>query len=232
MQNCLRSQFTCSYALCFARDILRRTAVSRFSAPASSVLDFLPVSMFNWPSNALSHNKADMEECVRKLEEATMLWFSRHSEANISCPMEGEDFAVWLLICTSSDSSAQSHYSSNCHLKSDGCWRLGLLIKDMVILGAALQLRCFLSLKSFNTSIMLRILCCLTLYILNGTPVPSLSSEVLQSYPCSSITIIYSPAIFDKVDRVVGYSILNYNRLNQIFKYISKFSFIIIYEVK
>lgn len=82
-----------------------------------------------------------MEECTRKLEEATLSWFSRISEANNFCPIEGEDVAVWLLIFTSSDSHAQSAcYSSN-YLNSDGCWRLGLLIKGKVILGGTLYSR-------------------------------------------------------------------------------------------
>ncbi|KNA14668.1 hypothetical protein SOVF_105350 isoform B [Spinacia oleracea] len=121
-------------------DIINRTLVSRFSAPASSVFDFLPVSLFKWSSKGLSHDKVIMEECVRKLEEATMSWFSRHSGISIPCPMDGEDIAVWLLIFTSSESHAESAFHSrNYHLNSDGCWRLGLLIKDLVILGAALD---------------------------------------------------------------------------------------------
>lgn len=79
---------------------------------------------------------------MRKLEEATMSWFSRHSGISIPCPMDGEDIAVWLLIFTSSESHAESAFHSrNYHLNSDGCWRLGLLIKDLVILGAALDSR-------------------------------------------------------------------------------------------
>ncbi|KMT08901.1 hypothetical protein BVRB_6g136210 [Beta vulgaris subsp. vulgaris] len=117
-------------------NIIKRTVISRFSAPASSVFDFLPVSLFSWLSKGLSHDF--MEECTRKLEEATLSWFSRISEANNFCPIEGEDVAVWLLIFTSSDSHAQSAcYSSN-YLNSDGCWRLGLLIKGKVILGGTL----------------------------------------------------------------------------------------------
>ncbi|XP_021756544.1 uncharacterized protein LOC110721652 [Chenopodium quinoa] len=121
-------------------DIVKRTLVSQFSASASSVIDFLPVSLFRYPSKGLSHDKVVIEEFVRNLKEATMLWFSRHDVANISCPMEGEDTAIWLLLCTSSDTRAQTSFnSSNHHLNSDGCWRLGLLMKNMVTLGAALN---------------------------------------------------------------------------------------------
>ncbi|XP_021718369.1 uncharacterized protein LOC110686093 [Chenopodium quinoa] len=121
-------------------DVIKRTLVSQFSASASSVIDFLPVSLFKYPSKGLSHDKVVIEDCVRKLEEATMLWFSRHDVANISCPMEGEDTAIWLLIRTSSDTRVQtSCYSSNHCLNLDGCWRLGLLMKNLVTLGAALN---------------------------------------------------------------------------------------------
>ncbi|XP_057531121.1 uncharacterized protein LOC130809378 isoform X3 [Amaranthus tricolor] len=120
-------------------DIIKRSVISRFSAAASSVLDFQPISLFSWPTKGISHDKDVMKGCVRKLEEATMMWFSRNTGANISYPREGEDIAVWLLIRTSSESDGQSTcYSHNCHFDSDGCWRPGLLIKNTVILGSAL----------------------------------------------------------------------------------------------
>lgn len=121
-------------------DIINRSVVSRFSAPASSVIEFLPISLFSWQKKGLSHDKLVMEECLEKLVEATMLWFSRQGETNISCPTEGEDIAIWLFVCTSSDSRALSDcYSSSYHVNPDGCWRLGLLIRNILILGAALH---------------------------------------------------------------------------------------------
>ena len=147
------------FVLDLARDIIKRSVISRFSAAASSVLDFQPISLFSWPTKGISHDKDVMKGCVRKLEEATMMWFSRNTGANISYPREGEDIAVWLLIRTSSESDGQSTcYSHNCHFDSDGCWRPGLLIKNTVILGSALYTRYFLWFSSYSCSIILYVL--------------------------------------------------------------------------
>ncbi|KAL9225868.1 hypothetical protein vseg_001745 [Gypsophila vaccaria] len=120
-------------------DIAKRTVVKQFSAPASSVLDYHPVSLFRWQNKCLSRDKSLMEECVKKLVEKSTSWFSGHNEVDISCPADGKDAALWVLMCTSSDSNVPSaSFSSNYHLNSDHSWRLGLLVKNTVIMGAAL----------------------------------------------------------------------------------------------
>ena len=74
---------------------------------------------------------------------ATKMWFSENSENSSFLPSEGEDIAVWLLVSTISDSNAQHNYiPSDCQNHSVRCWRLALLVKNMVILGTALDLRC------------------------------------------------------------------------------------------
>ncbi|GAB4829033.1 hypothetical protein Ancab_018692 [Ancistrocladus abbreviatus] len=122
-------------------DIMKRTIVSRFSAPVSSILQFLPVSLLSWKDKGLVLGKLD-EECVSELMAVTMRWMSEHNEKDLFSPREGEDIAIWILICTASGSLAQPvGKSSNRQMHPAGCWRLGLLIKDIVILGTALDPR-------------------------------------------------------------------------------------------
>ncbi|KAH9602416.1 hypothetical protein KSS87_010627 [Heliosperma pusillum] len=117
-------------------NIAKRIIVSQFSAPASSVLQYLPVSLFRWQSKSVSSDKLFTEEHVKKLLEETTLCFSDHNE-NISCLTDEKNIALWVLMYTSSDLSAPSaSFSSNYHY-SDGCWRLCLLVKSTVIMGAA-----------------------------------------------------------------------------------------------
>ncbi|XP_074296127.1 uncharacterized protein LOC141623875 [Silene latifolia] len=119
-------------------DIAKRTVVSQFSAPANSVLEYLPVSLFRWQSKSVSSDKIFMEERVKKLVEETTLWFSGHNEVNISCLTDEKDIALWVLMYTSSNSSVPSASSSSNYCSySDGCWRLCLLVKSTVIMGAA-----------------------------------------------------------------------------------------------
>ncbi|GAB2303399.1 hypothetical protein Dimus_037390 [Dionaea muscipula] len=123
-------------------DIKKHTILSRFLAPESSVLQFLPVSLFSCQREDVVHDKPDDKDCTNKLMEATNNWLWKHDEHSDLYLKEGEDIAVWLLICSSSDSLAQPGYaSSHTQRNALGCWRLALLIKKMVILGTALDPR-------------------------------------------------------------------------------------------
>ncbi|KAK9707158.1 hypothetical protein RND81_07G176500 [Saponaria officinalis] len=120
-------------------DIAKRTVVTQFSAPASLVLDYHPVSLFRWQNKNLSCDESLKEECVKKLVEESTSGFLGHNELDISCPTDWNDVALWVLMYTSSDSNVPSaSFSSNYHSNSDQCWRLGLLVKSTVIMGAAL----------------------------------------------------------------------------------------------
>lgn len=75
--------------------------------------------------------------------DATKIWFSEHSKNHSSPPLEGEDIAIWFLVSTVHESDAQHDYESNeCQRNPVGRWRLALLVKNTMILGKALDIRC------------------------------------------------------------------------------------------
>ncbi|GAB2220612.1 hypothetical protein Droror1_Dr00008274 [Drosera rotundifolia] len=122
-------------------DIKKRTILSSFLAPESSVLQFLPVGLFSWQKEILVNNKLG-NDWVNSIIAATMAWQLKHDKQSDFSSMEGEDIAVWLLICTTSDSPADHCYATSISEKNlPGCWRLALLINNTVILGSVLDQR-------------------------------------------------------------------------------------------
>ncbi|GMH15255.1 hypothetical protein Nepgr_017096 [Nepenthes gracilis] len=122
-------------------DIKKRTVLSSFSAPVDSVLQFLPVSLLSCQIKDMVNDKLD-EEFMTKLMAATTSWLSEHKGKNAFSHGEGDDIAVWLLICTTPESLDQpKNQSTECQMNRAGCWKLGLLIKNTVILGTQLDPR-------------------------------------------------------------------------------------------
>ncbi|CAN0896213.1 hypothetical protein LINGRAHAP2_LOCUS18346 [Linum grandiflorum] len=106
-------------------DISRRTFISRFSAPGASVHAFNPISWFSWQTKAhcfSSYNPED--DYVSRTMEATKSSLTD----NPSPHKEGEGIAIWLLIST-----------NNATDDPVGSWRLALLAKNTMILGATLD---------------------------------------------------------------------------------------------
>ncbi|XP_062162867.1 uncharacterized protein LOC133869800 isoform X2 [Alnus glutinosa] len=123
-------------------DISKRILLSSFCAPSTSIYQFFPISLFSWKNEGPGFSNSNVEEHVNGIMAATKMWFSESSENSSFLPSEGEDVAVWLLVSTISDSNAQHNFiQSDRQNHSVGCWRLALLVKNMVILGTALDLR-------------------------------------------------------------------------------------------
>ena len=118
------------------RDITSRTILSTFSAPASSFLDFLPISLCN-SKNGQVYGKGDEQICEDELMAATTTWLTGFNGKKTFNPMKSEYVGIWILACTSSDSSFQLGCQPNNCQDSPGSWRLGLLVKNMVILGTS-----------------------------------------------------------------------------------------------
>lgn len=138
-----RKSFSYLRVALFFRDISRRVFISRFSAPSTSIHEFLPVSVFSWPSNSSTFMQTDQVEHVDKVISATKLWFSEHLENNSFLPSEEEDIALWLLVSTISGSDTQHHHISNnsCPSNPVRFWRLALLVKNVMVLGGLLDSR-------------------------------------------------------------------------------------------
>ncbi|PSR88377.1 Histone-lysine N-methyltransferase [Actinidia chinensis var. chinensis] len=116
-------------------DISKRSFVARFSSPSTSVLQFLPISLF------IRQSKGS-EDHINVIMAATKTSFLEQGENHVSIPMEGEDVAIWLFISTFYNSNILLDFqSTNSKLNPVGFWRLALLVKNRVILGSALDAR-------------------------------------------------------------------------------------------
>ncbi|PON97232.1 Guanine nucleotide-binding protein, beta subunit [Trema orientale] len=121
-------------------DISKRIIVSKFSASCTSFCEFFPVGMFSWQKKGHSFRDSNVEGHVNGMVAATNMWFSDQANDDPFLPLDGEDIAVWLLVSATSDSDAEHDYiSGDYQTKSVGWWRLALLVKNMVILGTALD---------------------------------------------------------------------------------------------
>ncbi|KAM7468461.1 hypothetical protein LguiB_016023 [Lonicera macranthoides] len=121
-------------------DISKRILVSRFSAPSVSVSQLLPVSLFRWKNAGNVPADCGTEEHINIIDQIKMC--SKGGENHDFVPLDGEDVAIWLLISTVSGPDVQNDYqSSGCQNNPVECWRLALLVKNMVILGNALDPR-------------------------------------------------------------------------------------------
>ncbi|XP_043716398.1 uncharacterized protein LOC122664583 [Telopea speciosissima] len=123
-------------------DISKRTLLSRFSAPSSSIFQFIPVGFFNWKQRGFGASSTDMEEQVREIMAAMEVLFSGAREDHVSLPLNGEDIAIWLIVLTDSNLVVQHDDRSNgCQTSPGGCWRLALLMNNIVIFGNPLDPR-------------------------------------------------------------------------------------------
>ncbi|GLT36955.1 hypothetical protein SLA2020_113000 [Shorea laevis] len=117
-------------------DILNRVIISMFSASGNSISQFVPISLITW--NPLSLN-ADMKEHIDEIMAVTKAWVSKNTDNCCLLPSE-TNVAVWLLVSNFSESGASyKHTSGHCQENPVKRWRLALLVKNMVILGSALD---------------------------------------------------------------------------------------------
>ncbi|KAG6764005.1 hypothetical protein POTOM_031457 [Populus tomentosa] len=123
-------------------DVSRRMFMARVSSPSASACQFFPISSFTWQRVVHGFHYSTVEEQINGIVDATKLWFSENSECNSLPPLDGEDIAIWLLVSTIPELDTQEDYiSSDCGINPVGWWRLALLVKNMLILGKALDPR-------------------------------------------------------------------------------------------
>lgn len=117
--------------------------MARVSSPSASACQFFPISSFTWQRVVHGFHYSTVEEQIDGIVDATKLWFSENSEYYSLPPLDGEDIAIWLLVSTIPELDTQEDYiSSDCGINPVGWWRLALLVKNMLILGKALDPRC------------------------------------------------------------------------------------------
>ncbi|KAL3824247.1 hypothetical protein ACJIZ3_020276 [Penstemon smallii] len=111
-------------------DIEKRSLMSTFSSPGMLVSQCIPTSALRWQKKGEHKTK----ELIDEIMDATKKWFTGKSENHF--PPEDKDVAVWLLISTLSDPDAQCYQSSEKQSSLVECWRLALLVNDIVIIGS------------------------------------------------------------------------------------------------
>uniref|UniRef100_A0A6N2M7V0 FYR C-terminal domain-containing protein n=1 Tax=Salix viminalis TaxID=40686 RepID=A0A6N2M7V0_SALVM len=123
-------------------DVSKRMFMARVSSPSASACQFFPISSFSWQRVVHGFHYSTVEEQINGIVDATKLWFSENSECYSLPPLDGEDIAIWLLVSTIPELETQEDYiSSDCGINPVGWWRLALLVKNMLILGGALDPR-------------------------------------------------------------------------------------------
>lgn len=117
------------------RDIDKRSLLSRFSSAGMSVMECIPVSFFRW------QRKGDYksEALVAEIMDATKMWSSDRGDNHVFST-DDKDVAAWLLISTASDLDHESYQSSEQEeANAERCWRLALLVNNMVITGSVVD---------------------------------------------------------------------------------------------
>lgn len=95
-------------------------------------MECIPVSIFKWQRKG----EYKTEALVAEIMDATKMWSSRRGDNHVFSA-EDKDVAAWLLISTASDLDHDSYQSSEQEeANAEGCWRLALLVNNMVITGS------------------------------------------------------------------------------------------------
>ncbi|KAI7728960.1 hypothetical protein M8C21_020056, partial [Ambrosia artemisiifolia] len=120
-------------------DLTRRTLVSKFSAPRTSYLPFIPISLFRYPSQALSTLDACRKKQVEDIMEETQRW-SLETDSHNSLPVNGEDLSLVLFVSSVSNFDIFDEYPhKDLEVCPAGSWSLALLAKNKLVSENALD---------------------------------------------------------------------------------------------
>ncbi|KAJ0449622.1 putative chromatin remodeling & transcription regulator FYR family [Helianthus annuus] len=120
-------------------DLTRRTLVSKFSAPRTSSQPFIPISLYRYPTQALSTSDACRKKQVEDIMEETQRW-SLETDNHDSLPVNEEDLSVVLLVSFVSDFDLFDEYSrKDSGVSPAGSWSLALLAKNKLVSENALD---------------------------------------------------------------------------------------------
>ncbi|KAK9074569.1 hypothetical protein SSX86_007167 [Deinandra increscens subsp. villosa] len=123
----------------FLWDLTRRTLVSKFSAPRTSFLPFIPINLFRYPSQALSTSDACRKKQVEDIMKETQRW-SLETDKHDSLPINEEHLSLVVLVASVPNLDPVDKYSfKDLGVSSAGSWSLTLLAKNKVISENALD---------------------------------------------------------------------------------------------
>ncbi|CAN6477893.1 unnamed protein product [Victoria cruziana] len=121
-------------------DVSKRVLLAKFSYSGCSIQQFLPFGFFPCRKNGSIPSFRDRHRSAVLRTSESSFWGSSGKSAYSS--IESEDIAVWLLV---SAVSCDTYWSNHCLAGSSksytGCWRLALLVEDMLILGNTVDTR-------------------------------------------------------------------------------------------
>ncbi|KVH97689.1 hypothetical protein Ccrd_000190 [Cynara cardunculus var. scolymus] len=121
------------------RDLTRRILVSKFSAPGTSFLPFIPINIFRCPSQPFSRTDACSKKQVADIMGETQMW-SLERDNNASLPVEEEDLSLVLLVSSVSNLDLNDKHSyKDSGVGPVGCWSLALLAKSKLMSEIALD---------------------------------------------------------------------------------------------
>ncbi|KAG0496197.1 hypothetical protein HPP92_000888 [Vanilla planifolia] len=109
----------------FLWDISKRVLLAKFSSPGNRVCQIVPVSLFNWQSNA-GHERNSAMHIKQNIQKAN---------CEFSSVSSSEEIAVWILISVAVDSE-MGHEVQELGTSPVGLWRLALLVNNMIITGS------------------------------------------------------------------------------------------------
>nr|XP_043625934.1 uncharacterized protein LOC122597400 [Erigeron canadensis] len=116
----------------FLWDLPRRALVSKFSAPGTSSLPFLPINIYRCPSQASFTTDACRKNKVADIMEETQRW-SMKTDCHSSLPIN-EDLSLVLLISSVSNVDLHNDYLyKDSGVTPAGSWSLALLAKGKLV---------------------------------------------------------------------------------------------------
>ncbi|XP_068653903.1 LOW QUALITY PROTEIN: uncharacterized protein [Aristolochia californica] len=110
-------------------DVSKQVLLTRFSSPGNSICQVIPVGIFCC-RKVQSLADLKVEEQIKEIMAETKMSFDGADEDHSFVPSCGENIAVWLLMSTASTED-----------QNTGSWRLGLLVKNAVLMGDLLDSR-------------------------------------------------------------------------------------------
>ncbi|KAL8230010.1 hypothetical protein R6Q57_014910 [Mikania cordata] len=120
-------------------DLSRRTILSKFSAPRTSFLPFIPVNLFRYPSQPLATSDTCRKKQVEDIMEETQRW-SLETDNHNCFPVNEDHLSLVLLVSSvlNLDFADESSYKDS-RAGSAGSWSLALLAKNKVVSENALD---------------------------------------------------------------------------------------------
>ncbi|KAK1413720.1 hypothetical protein QVD17_35498 [Tagetes erecta] len=123
----------------FLWDLTRRTLLSKFSAPRTSFLSFIPVNFFRYPTQPFSTSDACRKKQIEDIMEETHRW-SLETDNDDTLPVEKEHLSLVLLVSSVSNPDLFDEYShKDLGVRPAGSWSLALLAKSKLVSENALD---------------------------------------------------------------------------------------------